>query len=75
MSALASDDESAAGTEADTTNMADFPADTADAGREDHAIYSNRNLPPTTNRRPLESRPTGNIDNAIARRPRSGALA
>ena len=69
------DDESVADTEADPTNTADFPADTADAGQEDRATCNNRSLLPTTNRRLLESKPIGNIDNAIARRPPSRALA
>ena len=70
-SALA--DESAAGMEAATTSTADFPADTVDDCPEGHATDNNRNLLPTTSRRLLESRPTGNIDSAIARPPHFGA--
>ena len=72
-SAWAWDGELEAGMETDIPNTADSPADTADEDREDHAIYNNRNLLPTTNRRHLESKPTGNIDNAIAHPPRSAA--
>ena len=64
---LALGDESAAGTEADPTSTADFPADTVDDRPEDHASDNNRSLLPTTSRRLLESRPTGNIDSAIVR--------
>lgn len=65
-----SGDGSAAGKETATPNMADYRADTVDADRAAHAIYSSHNLLPTTNRRLLESRPIDNIGNAIGHRPR-----
>ena len=66
MLASALGDGSAAGMEAATTSTADFPADTVDDCLEDRATDNNRNLLPTTSRL-RGSRPTGNIDNAIAR--------
>ena len=71
--ASALDDESVADTETDIPNMADFPADTADGDRAGRAICNSRNLLPTTSRRRPGSKPTGNIDNAIARRPHFAA--
>ena len=68
------DDELAVDTETDTPNTVDFPADMADAGREDRAICNNHNLLPTTNRHRLESRPTGNIDSATGRPRQFAAL-
>jgi hypothetical protein len=67
------DDELAADTETDIPNTADFPADKADAAREDRAIYNNRSLLPTTSPRHLESSSIGNIDSATARPPHSAA--
>jgi hypothetical protein len=62
-------DESEVDMEAGTTSTADFPADTVDDCPEGRATDNNRSLLPTTSRRLLESRPTGNIDSAIAHPP------
>ena len=61
--------------EAAMASKAVVEADRAGACPEGHAIYNNRNPIPTTNRRRLESKPTGSICSSTVLRPLSAASA